>query len=293
MKTREAMTGLGFAAALAGVAFTAGARDWPPVPEAEVTKIEGALPAKPTVAPARARKILVFYRCEGFPHSSIPYCNKMLEIMARKTGAFSVDLTEDYKVFDAANLAKYDAILLNNTTTLKLDEAQRKAILDFVRGGKGFIGIHAATDNFYDWPEGAEMIGGMFDGHPWGAGGTWAFKLDDPTHPINRGFGGKGFVLSDEIYQIKGAYSREKFRVLISLDMSDERNKKIDPKGVHRTDNDFGVAWIRPYEKGRVFYSSLGHNHDLFWNTAVVQHYLDGIQYALGDLKCDDSPSRK
>ena len=110
---------------------------------------------------------------------------------------------------------------------------------------------------------------------------------------INRGFGGKGFVLSDEIYQIKGAYSREKFRVLISLDMSDERNKKIDPKGVHRTDNDFGVAWIRPYEKGRVFYSSLGHNHDLFWNTAVVQHYLDGIQYALGDLKCDDSPSRK
>ena len=76
----------------------------------------------------------------------------------------------------------------------------REALMEFVKSGKGIIGIHGATDNFYNWPEAGEMMGGYFVGHPWNSGGTWAFKLDEPANPVNASFGGKGFKLSDEIY---------------------------------------------------------------------------------------------
>jgi hypothetical protein len=57
--------------------------------------------------------------------------------------------------------------------------------------------------------------------------------------------------------------------------------------GIKRTDGDFGVAWARPWEKGRVFYCSLGHNHEMYWNPKVLSHYLAGIQWAIGDYKVE------
>ncbi len=171
--------------------------------------------------------------------------------------------------------------------------------MDFVKSGKGVIGIHAASDNFYDWPEAAEMLGGQFNGHPWTAGGTWAVKIDDPEHVLNKSFGGKGFLIKDEIYQIKGPYSRDTHRVLLSLDMSNARNlaplkgKKKGEAWGGREDNDHAISWIKPYGKGRVFYCSLGHNKEIYWNKAVLAHYLAGIQWALGDLAADDTPSAK
>ena len=215
----------------------------------------------------------------------------MVEMLGEKTGAFTVTLSRDKADFNAENLAQYDGILLNNTTGLKLAVEQKQALLDFVNHGKGLIGIHAASDNFGDWPEGVALIGGQFDQHPWTGGGTWAFKLDDPAHPVNKSFEGKGFILKDEIYQIKGPYSHATHRELISLDMSDERNHKVDQTKIHRTDGDFPVAWLKQTGKGRVFYCSLGHNPEVYWHPAVVAHYLAGIQYALGDMACSDAPS--
>ncbi len=270
------------------------AADKPPrtASEADVKRVEEALPSKAPAAPAKARKILIFSLCEGFNHSVIPLSAKAFELMGKKTGAFETVESFDKTVFDPAKLAEFDAVLLNNTTNIKLNDAQKKALLDFVKvDGKGLIGTHAASDNFGDWAEGAAMMGGMFDGHPWGGGGTWAVKIDDPGHPINKGFEGKGFKIKDEIYQIKGAYSRDTHRVLLSLDMSDEAN--VAAKGQKREDKDNAIAWIYDYGKGRVFYCSLGHNNDVYWNTGVLQHYLAGIQFALGDLKADTIPSAK
>ena len=275
----------------ASVAF-AQARPKPKLPtESMIKRITKAMPARATAKPAKPRKILVFWLCKGFFHSSIPVANKAFEIMGEKTGAFETVVSDDMAMFDPENLNQFDAVLFNNTTQLKFeDPEQRKALLDFVKGGKGMIGIHAAADNFYNWPEASEMLGGLFDGHPWGAGGTWAFKLDEPDHPLNKAFDGKGFLLKDEIYQMKSPpYSRDTLRVLLTLDMSAPRNLKV--KGMKRTDNDYAVAWIRDYGDGRVFHSGLGHNNQLFWNEAVLQHYLDGIQYALGDFKVDATPS--
>jgi type 1 glutamine amidotransferase len=263
----------------------------PPTSAEEMQKIQAALPAKAVAKPSKPRKILIFTLCEGFVHQSVPVCTDALIAMGDKTGAYTADASDDKAVFNAENLARYDAVAFNNTTKLSLSDEQKKALLDFVESGKGIIGIHAATDNFYDWPEGAAMLGGLFDGHPWTSGGTWAFKLDEPGHPLNKMFGGKGFKLSDEIYQFKEPYSRANQRVLVSLDLSDPDTKNI--KGgkaemMKRTDGDFAVVWLKRYGNGRVFFSGFGHHREIFWNPVLLQQYLDGIQYALGDYIVPD-----
>lgn len=260
----------------------------PDIAAAELAKIEAAVPAKASATPKKARKILVFWRCEGFFHGGgIAAGNKAIELMGTKTGAYTADVSREYDVFEAANLAKYDAVVLNNTTNLKLSDAQQQALLAFVRGGKGLIGIHAASDNFYQWPDGAKMVGALFNGHPWGGGGTWAFKVDEPTHTLTKAFGGKGFKLKDEIYEMKEPYSRANCRVLLSLDLSDPATGGKKGK---RSDNDYAVAWIKKEGEGRVFYCSLGHDLNVFQEPAILQFNLDGIQYALGDLAADATP---
>lgn len=267
-----------------------GAKTPPQLPPATVQRIETAIPPAATVPPRTARRILVFWRCEGFFHGEgIAGGNHALAVMGRKTGAYTADFSDNYSVFEPANLAKYDAVVLNNTTGLKLpDTGKKQALLDFVQKGKGIIGIHAATDCFYDWPEAAAMLGGLFDGHPWGGNGTWAFKIEEPTHTLNRAWGGKGFKLQDEIYQFKAPYTRADRRVLVGLDLSDPATGGIK-EGVKRTDQDFAVAWIKKQGQGRVFYCSLGHAANVFQDAAVLRFYLDGIQFALGDLEADAS----
>ena len=262
----------------------------PPAPDGEYADIWDAVPERAIAEPAEARRILVFSRCEGYAHQAIAATEVALEYVGQRTGAFEVTVSTDMNAFDAPNLARFDAVILNNTTQLAFEDPNhRRALLEFVRGGKGLIGIHAATDNFYNWPEAAAMMGGLFDGHPWVASGTWAVKIDEPGHPLNRSFDRQAFLISDEIYQIKGPYSRDTHRVLLSLDMSNLRNRQVE--GIKREDDDFAISWIKPFGAGRVFYCSLGHNLEVLRNEAVLAHYLAGIQYALGDLEVDDTPS--
>jgi len=265
----------------------------PPVVSVEdAAKLEALVGGALTAKPAKARKVLVFSKCEGFVHGDgIVYGIKALELAA-KTGAFEADFTTDYAALDdKASLLKYDAVVLNNTTRLKTKEhpALVPNLIEFVKGGRGLCVIHAGADNFYDAPDAAEMVGGQFDGHPWGGGGTWAFKLDEPAHPLNRAFGGQPFKAGDEIYQQKSPfYDRSKLRVLVSLDLSDE--KTAAAKNQKRADKDFAVSWIRPYGEGRVFYTSFAHDKRTYLDKARLWHILDGLQYALGDLKADDKP---
>lgn len=252
---------------------------------------------KATVTPAKNRRILCFYRCGGFIHRSIPYGNHALKEIARTTGAFEVDFADDYEVFTKDRLAAYDAILFNNTTGLNPSEEQRQAILDFIKGGKGVAGFHAASDNFKNWEAGVAMIGGVFNGHPWGGGGTWAFKVEDTDHPLNAAFKGKGFWHKDEIYWYRpqSFQGRDTLRVLVSLDMSraESRAPLKNQKDLKPDDVDVAVSWCRTLGEGRLFYTNLGHNPATFQNRTILQHMLDGIQYALGDLKADAVPSAK
>jgi len=259
----------------------------------EVQKIENAVPKQATVRSAEPRKLLVFWLCEGFYHKSIPLVNKAVVQMGKTTGAYETVVTNDMSIFKPENLRQFDAICFNNTTGLKFNLEKTpdlcKSLMDFVKGGKGIVGIHAATDNFNEWPEAQEMMGGKFTGHPWGGGGTWAVKIDQPDHPLMAAFKGKGFKINDEIYRTDPPlYSRDKQFVLMSLDMSDSTTRNVN--GFKPTDADTGTGWIKTWGKGRIFYCSLGHNDHLLWNPVILQHYLDGIQFAFGDYKVDTTP---
>jgi type 1 glutamine amidotransferase len=269
----------------------------PVIAGVNLAKLEAALPAKATAPPRKPRKVLVFWRCEQFFHAGgIAGGNKAIELMGTKTGAYTADFSRDYASLEGVNLAKYDALVFNNTTHLDtfpwgLSETQKQAILAFARGGKGIVGIHAATDNFYKWPDGQKLLGAAFFGHPWAGGGTWAFKLDEPTHPLAKAFGGNGFKLKDEIYQFKEPYSRANCRVLLSIDLADAATD-AGGKRKARKDNDYAVAWIKKEGEGRVFYCSLGHDMNVFQEPDILKFYLDGIQYALGDLAADATPKQ-
>ena len=260
----------------------------------EIEKIKAALPDKPIVEAPR-RKMLVFWRCEGFFHGSIPVVNRAMEELGKKTGLYDVVVTDDYSYFTPEKLKQFDAVCLNNTTGLNFDPKKTpercKALMDFVKSGKGIVGVHAATDNFKQWPAGEELMGGKFTGHPWGGGGTWAIKIDEPKHPLTAPFNGMGFKIKDEIYRTEPPlYSRSKQLVLMSLDMSDAATKS---KASKPSDADTGISWIKRVGKGRVFYCSLGHNNEIMHHPAIMQHYLAGIQFAFGDYKVDTKPKPK
>ena len=256
------------------------------VKAAEVEKVRAALPEKATAAPKKARKLLIFNLCRGFRHGSIPIGAKAIELMGEKTGAYTSVSTLDPEVFRPQTLRQFDAVVFNNTTgTLFEDEALKKSLLAFIASGRGIVGVHAATDCFYKWAEFGKMMGGYFSGHPWHE--DVGVKLDDPSHPLLKVFGDKGFRITDEIYQFKDPYSRDNLRVLLSLDMNATRDKGKRP------DKDFAVSWIREVGKGRLFYCSLGHRNEIFWNPSILKYYLDGIQYALGDIAADATPSAR
>jgi len=260
----------------------------------EIAKITEAMPTKAVVTPEKPRKMLVFWRCETFFHTVIPAANEALKIMGQKTGAFEVTaVTDDYSVFTADTLKQFDVICLNNTTSLKFDPKTTpercQALMDFIKNGKGIVGIHAAADNFYQFPEAQEMMGNKFTAHPWGAGNTVAIKIDEPDHPLTAPFKGQGFKVKDEIYRTAPPlYSRDKQFVLMSLDMSDPGTR--DVRGVIESDKDTGITWIKDWGKGRLFYCSLGHNDEIFMNTPILDHYLRGIQFAMGDFKVPTKP---
>jgi type 1 glutamine amidotransferase len=168
---------------------------------------------------------------------------------------------------------------------LDMDDSQKADLLSFVRDdGKGFIGIHSAAITFLSWPQYGKMLGGTFDGHPWGE-----FKA--PLVVEDSGFPGMGhlprnFTLQDEIYQIKD-FSRDNVRVLLRIDAS-----KVDlsRKGVHRKDKDFAVIWARNYGKGRVLYNGLGHRQDVWERPDIQKMWLDMVRWSIGDLPGDATP---
>lgn len=265
----------------------------------EKARIAAALPAQAYAKPAQPRKLLIFSLTRGFRHSSIPIGAHALARMGEKSGAYSAVHSEDPAVFEAGALEAFDAVCFLSTTgelftapNLKdVPEAEKRAaqerearlkknLLDFVNNGKGFVGIHAATDTCYQWPEYGQMIGGYFDGHPWHE--EVFVHVEEPAHPLNAAFGGKDFAITDEIYQLKDPYSRKRQQVLLALDVQKTNMQK---EGVRRTDGDFAVSWARNQGQGRVFYCSLGHREEIYWNPTILSHYLAGIQWACGDLR--------
>ncbi len=256
----------------------------PPLSAEVLDRIAAAIPARAAVAARKPRKLLVFWRADAILHKGgVPAANHALALLGKKTGAFEVHFSRDYEVFDRRVLSRYDALVLNSTAHVVLpDAAKQQALLDWVGAGGGVVGIHAAIDTFKYWPEGAEVVGATFGGHPWNPSGSWAVELAEPQHPLLRAWAGQDFKIKEEFYELADPYRRSDRRVLMTLDLSDPATAGVKP--IHRTDKDFAVSWIKRHGAGRVFYGMFGHIADSSWDPRVLTFYLDGIQYVLGDL---------
>jgi type 1 glutamine amidotransferase len=363
----------------------------------DVAAMMAALPGAAPAKPKQPRKVLVIGRASGFVHSSIPLAARTIEEIGKKTGAWATTITYDAADVTEANLKQYDAVFLASTTGQFLDDpadpaataARRKALLGFVRGGKGLAGIHAAGDAYHHnsdtggvnamnlqllpatinvlagdrngdgkltreelagvadawfdrldpgrlgrvdkaafaerygalvtlpsaskssgggppqapaknlgpdtevgtWPEFNRMIGAMFKFH-WNDGQSITVKIDDPKNPVNAAFKGQPYTIVDETYTYgRDVYSRSNLRVLTSIDYgamsAADKAKEEHP----RPDGDYALSWIRREGQGRVFYEAHGHNEKIYANPQMLQHLTAGMQYVLGDLPADDSPS--
>ncbi len=363
-------------------------------PKPAVDAMMAALPTTPGAKPLHPRKVLVLAHTGpgGFVHASIPLAAKTVEALGKQGGLWTTTVSYNAADVNASNLKQYDALFLDSTTACFLDDkdpavtaARRAALLEFVRGGKGIAGIHAATDSYHSdcvaastaatsgstgpnftammlaaqlttasdqnhddsvtrqewtavsddwfqklntdktgkitradfvshfntllpppapraggeakpvqqWPEFNTLIGGFFKFH-WSDPQLITVKIDDPNSPLTAMFHGQEFEIHDETYTFaQDSFSRKNVHVLTSIDYdkmsAEDKAKEANP----RTDADYALSYIRREGQGRVFYEGHGHSDRVYAMTPMLEHLRAGIQYALGDLKADDSPSVK
>jgi type 1 glutamine amidotransferase len=244
------------------------------------------------LAQEKKHNLLFIGQSKGYQHESISPAMATLYNLGRRSGRWNTYFRTDCSAitkkplkWGAKNLDAFDAVVFFTDGDLDLDESQKADLLAFIRDdGKGFIGIHSATITFLSWPEYGRMIGGYYDGHPWGQFAA-PLIVEDPEFP-GMGHLARNFVLYDEIYQIKN-FSRENVRVLMRLDAA-----KVDlsRKGVHREDGDFAVIWARNFGKGRVLYNGLGHNPDVWDRPDFQEMWLEIVPWSMGLIPGDASP---
>jgi type 1 glutamine amidotransferase len=241
---------------------------------------------KMTMPPNRMAHVLVVSQTKGFEHDSIPDAMANIWRMGHDTRLWETTLrtdteniTKTKKEGNFKSLDYFDVLIFASTTgELDLTDAQKHDMMSFIKDdGKGFVGIHAALDTNYKWPEYGEMIGAWFDQHPW-------FTFNAPIineggdFPATRHFP-HAFTKRDEIYQPSKEFSRAKVNVLLSLDAS-KLDYSNNPR-IHRADRDFAVAWSKMYGKGRVFYSTLGHTKEAWDDPDIQKMYFEAIKWTL------------
>ena len=244
-----------------------------------------AVPPPPHSKQIHLKHILVIGQTKGFEHDSVSPAMAAIYTMGKESGLWDTEMRTDTELLtkkeltkNAKNLNYFDLIVFASTTgELDMDASQKQDMMSFIKeNGKGFVGIHAALDTNYTWPEYGEMIDGWFDQHPWMRFNAPMLN-EQPDFPEVRHFP-KLFVNYDEVYQPK-AWSRNKVNVLLSLDTT-KLDFSNNPR-IHRTDHDFAVAWSKMYGKGGVFYSTLGHMEESWKELDIRQMYFEAVKWAL------------
>ena len=214
----------------------------------------------------------------------------------------------DLSIITAEYLAQFDGLMMMTNGNLPLDDGQKRALVDFVRQGGAFIGIHCAALTLYNYPDYGEMLGAYFrravqQNH------VFVLNVEDQEHPATRMLG-ESWTVVDEMYQygtaawradrpeenvdvlfgnrIPVGFSRDRVRVLLSID-----TRATDLDGLEEIEQggDYPQSWVREFGEGRSFYTSLGHRDDI-WSTNPTfrAHVVGGIRWALGLEDGDATP---
>jgi len=227
--------------------------------------------------PAKKGKLLYMTLTKGYHHESVELSKQIVKEIGEKSGAFDTTVTEDVGAFTKENLNNYDAVMFNTTGELPMTDEEKTALVDFIRSGHGFVGVHSATDTFYTWGTYGDIIGGWFNNHPWHEMVT--IEVVDPASKLVN-FLGQSFQINDEIYQISD-FKADTSHVLLRLDPKSVNTQK---EGVHIRYYGWPVAWTRLFGKGRVYYNSLGHE-EAVWNDPRYQQMLgNGIRWVMKEI---------
>ena len=271
-------------------------------------------PAPAVAQTAKKARILMITESKGFKHGSVNRDNKdgtkkdlaaaevaMIQL-GQQTGLFTVDCSQDSaKDFTKENLQNYDIVFFYTTGgrgQWKIsDETFDYFFKEWLpKKGHGFVGTHSASDTMADYKPYWDMIGGSFNGHPWGSGETVTISVHDTKHPGSRMFGDE-FQIKDEIYWYKN-WQPEKVRVLMSLNIAKcqtkggkkkikEGDKEVEVVEAHHVP----ISWVKQYGDGRVFYTNLGHNEATWANKQFLESVQGGIQWILGQKEGDATPN--
>lgn len=274
--------------------------------------IQTAIPEQASVEPRQPRRVLIWntpFRDQS-PHRgfSLPQAEYAFVLMGEKTGAYVPVVSDDVTTLLPENIRRFDAIVMNNSngpwlkpteadlpalqaygdSVEELEQVLRKSFQEWLEGGGGVVAFHHAIGGNPQWDTFTDIIGAGYWGHPWNE--KVYVLLEEPKHPLLAAFQGSDFSIADEIFQFREPYSRDRLRVLLSLDT---RRTDMSRPWIYRDDDDFALAWIHRYGEGRVFYSAFGHRTEIWWNAPILEFYLDGLQYATGDLPAPDGPSAR
>ena len=244
----------------------------------------------------RARKVVLAWadtRNGIAQHDSTSHALSVIERLGYESGLYDTYIRTDSNIIskqpkrtsgEAASggpsLANVDAIFFLGHRDVPIDDEQKKELLAFVRDdGKGLVAAHTGLTAFESWPEFGELLGGRYDGHPWHQQGTVINEGAD--FPATRHFP-PTFTINDEFYQAKNFSPNA--RVLLRLDVSSM------PPHAELRNQGFPLVWVKNYGKGRVMYSSFGHDASIYDNRDVAQMFLEGIKWALGLSEGDATP---
>lgn len=282
-----------------------------PLTQAWKQKIEALAPSQTRFPSTSAKKILLFSLHTGFEHWVIPHTEEVFKILGSKSNQFEVTASKDIHQFEKESLSNYDAIVLNNTcskpdhrhlfwdqlraeSTLDSAVVMTKAqeletnVIEFVKKGGGLLLLHGGITTLNNSQKFSELVGASFDYHP--PQQLVQVKLENPSHPLVAAFPKDGFSHVDEPYFYKNAYSNLNFTPLLYFDNAQIHSQRANQ--ALKSGKTY-VAWIRPEGKGKVMYIAPSHNAQSFENPALLQFFLDGLQYVVGDVSCDETPIKK
>ena len=279
-----------------------------PLTPAWKQKIEALAPSQTRFPSTSPKKILLFSLHTGFEHWVIPHTEEVFKILGSKSKGFAMTASKDIHQFEKASLANYDAIVLNNTCSkpdhrhlfwdqLRAESTADSAavmakaqelesnLIEFVSQGGGLLLLHGAVTTLNNSSKFSDLVGASFDYHP--PQQQVEVKVEDPSHPLVAAFPKEGFSHVDEPYFYKNAYAKLNFTPLLYFDNAKIHSQR--PNQELKSGKTY-VAWIRPEGKGKVMYISPSHNAQSFENPALLQFFLDGLQYVVGDVNCDETP---
>lgn len=253
----------------------------------------------------KPKKVLFFTKSSGFPHpvvtrkgDQLAHAERILQEIGKEHG-FEIVVSKDGRLFEPDKIGEWDGFVFYTTGNLNVPGTDKtppisadgeKALYDAIRGGKGFMGMHCAADTFGHHPprdKGADdpyiqMIGGEFVSH--GPQQAVEIEVADRHFPgMEKGFGKQDrFTITDEWYALKNMPS-DLHVILVQVTKGMKGNEYQRPN--------YPITWARPFGKGRVFYTSMGHREDVWENPSYQGLLLGALGWTTGLVEASIEPN--